>query len=107
MPIPRPEDVLPDNVAPDLMRLHVLEMTVAAVAARLPEEDFFEVVSLLVFVARGADAMRDGGLIPTDAEVAEGAATAAADLLARMARVRRKGRDDDIERTRARRATPP
>ncbi len=40
------------------MRLLVLEMTVAAVAARLPLEDFQEIVSMLVFVAKSSEAAR-------------------------------------------------
>ncbi|MCR0982190.1 hypothetical protein [Roseomonas populi] len=38
------------------VRLLVLEMTVAAIAARLPQVDFEEVVSMLVFVAKSSEA---------------------------------------------------
>ena len=41
------------------MRLLVLEMTVAAIAARLPKEDLQEIVSMLVFVAKSSEAARD------------------------------------------------
>ena len=41
------------------MRLLVLEMTIAAIAARLPQDDLQEVVSMLVFVAKSSEAARD------------------------------------------------
>jgi len=37
-------------------RLSVLEMTIAAVAARLPPDDRAEIAAMLVFVAKGSDA---------------------------------------------------
>ncbi|MFT8247384.1 hypothetical protein, partial [Roseomonas sp. BN140053] len=47
-------------------RLLVLEMTIAAIAARLPKSDLAEVAAMLVFVAKTSDAARDLDGLPAD-----------------------------------------
>lgn len=69
-------------------RLQVLEMTVAAIAARLPKADLQEIASMLVFVAKGADAAAQMEQPPTDTLVLEDAARHATRMLDRIARSR-------------------
>lgn len=84
-----PSDTFPREID---TRLLVLEMTIAAVAARLSQADFDEVVSMLVFVAKSSDAARAldeplGG-VPQLAE----AGRCATAMLDRIAASRRSGR---------------
>ncbi|MBP0493283.1 hypothetical protein [Roseomonas indoligenes] len=86
---------LPDvDVAGDAeVRLLVLEMTVAAIAARLPQEDFEEVVSMLVFVAKSSEAAAGGiGETPSGAPRLEDASHFATRMLDRIAASRRSPR---------------
>ena len=69
-------------------RLHVLEMTVAAVAARLPKKDLEEVAAMLVFVAKGADAAARLEQPPGDMVVLEEAARHATRMLDRISKSR-------------------
>ncbi|WP_376098879.1 hypothetical protein ACE7GA_09695 [Roseomonas sp. CCTCC AB2023176] len=79
----------PDESGGDLQtRLHVLEMTVAAIAARLPKADLQEVVALLVFVAKGADAATQLEQPPDDTALLEEAASHATRMLDRIAKSR-------------------
>jgi hypothetical protein len=74
------------------MRLRVLEMTIAAIAARLPQPDLEEVVSMLVFIANSSEAAQDLGGVPADASHLEDARRYATDMLDRIARSRRADR---------------
>ena len=69
-------------------RLHVLEMTLAAVAARLPKKDLEEVAAMLVFVAKGADAASQLEQPPSDTMLLEEAARHATRMLDRISRSR-------------------
>lgn len=69
-------------------RLQVLEMTVAAVAARLPTSDMQEVAAMLVFVAKGADAASQMEQPLADTVVLAEAARHATRMLDRIARSR-------------------
>ena len=73
-------------------RLLVLEMTVAAIAARLPPADFEEVVSMLVFVAKSAEAAQDLEAAAEDAPRLADAGHYATEMLDRIAQSRRGGR---------------
>jgi len=75
-------------------RLRVLEMTVAAMAARLPQPDFEEVISMLVFVAKSAEAA--GTLEESAAEnpFLSDAGRYATEMLDRIAHSRRGERSD-------------
>ncbi|SHK04191.1 hypothetical protein SAMN02745194_04031 [Roseomonas rosea] len=88
---------VPDPI-PDMgiasMRLLVLEMTVAAVAARLPQNDLQEVVSMLVFVAKSSEAARDLDEPPADAPGLTDASHYATQMLDRIAQSRRSDRTD-------------
>ena len=73
-------------------RLMVLEMTVAAIAARLPQKDLEEVVSMLVFVARSSEAaesVADAPFLPGELGAAGRLATA---MLDRISKSRRSDR---------------
>ncbi|WP_376096732.1 hypothetical protein ACE7GA_05415 [Roseomonas sp. CCTCC AB2023176] len=72
------------------LRLHVLEMTVACLAAQLPERSLEEVVSLLVFVAKGADSVAE--VHPEVRGAIGSAGHHAAALLDRIAKARRVAR---------------
>lgn len=74
------------------MRLRVLEMTVAAIAARLPQHDFEEIVSMLVFVAKTSDAARDLDEPSSEVPGLTDASHYATEMLERIARSRRAGR---------------
>ncbi|WP_198384801.1 hypothetical protein [Roseomonas sp. KE2513] len=73
------------------IRLQVLELVVATIAARLPKEDVEEVVSVLVFVANASDAASTLGAFadPTRSALAQHYAT---EMLQRMTKVRRRKR---------------
>jgi hypothetical protein len=73
-------------------RLLVLEMTVAALVARLPRADFEEVVSMLVFVAKSADAALGMENSAADAPHLAGAGLYATEMLDRIAHSRRDDR---------------
>lgn len=73
-------------------RLLVLEMTIAAVAARLPQADFEEVVSMLVFVAKSSDAARAVEGPAAEAPYLDAAERCATSMLNRIASSRRTGR---------------
>ena len=73
-------------------RLLVLEMTVAAIAARLPPADFEEVVSMLVFVAKSAEAAQEIGEVAEDAPRLADAGHYATEMLDRIAQSRRGDR---------------
>lgn len=73
-------------------RLLVLEMTIAAVAARLPQADFDEVVSMLVFVAKSSDAARALDEPPGGAQQLAEAGRCATAMLDRIAASRRAQR---------------
>lgn len=73
-------------------RLLVLEMTIAAVAARLPTVDFEEVVSMLVFVAKSSDAAREIDDPPIEAPRLADAGQYATAMLDRIAASRRSQR---------------
>jgi len=77
------------------MRLLVLEMTIAAVAARLPPADFEEVVSMLVFVAKSSDAARDLGELEVDSPRLADASRYATQMLDRIANSRRGERSQN------------
>ncbi|WP_426959753.1 hypothetical protein [Muricoccus radiodurans] len=79
------------------MRLHVLEMTVAAIAARLPKPDLDEVASLLVFVARGAEAASDVEGLPPDLPVLGAAGRSATRMLERIAHSRASHRSTPLD----------
>ncbi len=74
------------------MRLLVLEMTVAAIAARLPQSDLQEVVSMLVFVAKSSEAAQDLDDAPGDAPGLVDASHYATQMLDRIAQSRRSDR---------------
>ncbi|HEY8612966.1 MAG TPA: hypothetical protein VIL69_16975 [Roseomonas sp.] len=74
------------------MRLLVLEMTVAAIVARLPRADFEEVVSMLVFIAKSSEATRDLENLPADAPRLDDARRYATAMLDRIAKSRRAER---------------
>ncbi|WP_043836682.1 hypothetical protein [Muricoccus aerilatus] len=73
-------------------RLLVLEMTIAAVAARLPQPDFEEVVSMLVFVAKSSDAARAVEGPAAEMPYLDAAERCATAMLNRIAISRRTGR---------------
>lgn len=73
-------------------RLLVLEMTIAAVAARLPPADFEEVVSMLVFVANSSDAAREMENLPGSGVPLAEAGRYATAMLDRIAASRRAER---------------
>jgi len=70
------------------MRLMVLEMTVATIAARLPKADMQEVAAVLVFVANCADAALELPS-PLDRAKLSLAQHYATEMLERMTKVRR------------------
>lgn len=74
------------------MRLLVLEMTIAAIAARLPQVDLEEVVSTLVFVAKSSEATRDIEDLPGDAARLSDVSRHATAMLDRIAHSRRADR---------------
>ncbi|WP_338662131.1 hypothetical protein VQH23_18120 [Pararoseomonas sp. SCSIO 73927] len=75
------------------VRLLVLEMTVAAIAARLPQIDFEEVVSMLVFVAKSSEAAAGGmAELPSGAPRLHDASHYATRMLDRIATSRRAPR---------------
>jgi hypothetical protein len=84
---------LPQQDGDIAMRLMVLEMTVAAIAARLPKDDLDEIASLLVFIAKGSDAAGDLSNAPADASSLARASHHAAELLERIAISRKPGRN--------------
>jgi hypothetical protein len=86
--VPEAEDE-PEGIG---MRLLVLEMTIAAVAARLPQADFEEVISMLVFVANSSQAARDLEGLDMDAPRLADAGRYATDMLERIAQSRRSER---------------
>lgn len=74
------------------MRLHVMELTIAVIAARLPKADLEELASLLVFVAKCADGatdMTDPLAARPDLHLAGHYAT---EMLDRISKVRRSDR---------------
>ncbi|MFH5926366.1 hypothetical protein [Roseomonas xinghualingensis] len=77
------------------MRLLVLEMTVAAVAARLPSADFEEVVSMLVFVAKSSEAARELEELDADPPRLADAGRYATQMLDRIANSRRGERSQN------------
>lgn len=79
----------PDETA---MRLHVVEMTVAVIAARLPKADLEEVASLLVFVAKCAEGATDLTNASPDQPNLALAGHYATEMLDRISKVRRSGR---------------
>jgi len=81
---------LPEDVN---TRLLVLEMTIAAVAARLPQVDFEEVVSMLVFVAKSSDVARAIDDPSNEAPQLAAAGQFATAMLDRIAASRRSERD--------------
>lgn len=83
-----------DKLAPEEIgtRLLVLEMTIAAIAARLPQVDFEEVVSMLVFVANSSDAARDMENLPGSGVPLAEAGRYATAMLDRIAASRRSER---------------
>ncbi|HEY8609815.1 MAG TPA: hypothetical protein VIL69_00830 [Roseomonas sp.] len=86
---------LPQQDGDTAMRLMVLEMTVAAIAARLPRADLDEIASLLVFVAKGSDATGDLANSPEDSPDLIWAGHHATKLLERIAISRKPGRNPD------------
>ncbi|WP_426955618.1 hypothetical protein [Muricoccus radiodurans] len=73
-------------------RLRVLEMTLAAVVARLPQADLEEIASLLVFISNSSDAAQD---LQADTDAASDLGEVreyATALLDRIARSRGVGR---------------
>lgn len=83
------EEGLPEPLG---TRLLVLEMTVAAVAARLPQNDLEEVVSMLVFIAKGAEAARDMQELAVEGPRLTDAGHFATEMLDRIAQSRRGDR---------------
>lgn len=82
-------DGTPDETA---MRLHVMEMTVAVIAARLPKADLEEVASLLVFVAKCADGATDLTNLQPNQPNLSLAGHYATEMLERISKVRRSSR---------------
>lgn len=80
------------ETGPSDMRLLVLEMTIAAIAARLPQADLEEVVSTLVFVAKSSEAARDMEELTEDATRLTDASHHATAMLDRIAHSRRADR---------------
>jgi hypothetical protein len=78
-----------------MIRLQVLEMVVATIAARLPKRDMDEVASVLVFVANASDAASVLGTFadPAKPTLAQHYAT---EMLYRMTKVRRKARSSQL-----------
>lgn len=74
------------------LRLNVLEMTIAAIAAQLPDHAFGEIVSLLVFIAKGGDAASAASPMPLAGSRAEAAGAHATRMLEVIAKARRPGR---------------
>ena len=81
-----------DELGASDMRLLVLEMTIAAIAARLPQRDLEEVVSTLVFVAKSSEAARDIEDLPEDTARLADASRYATAMLDRIANSRRADR---------------
>ncbi|WP_426955036.1 hypothetical protein [Muricoccus radiodurans] len=77
---------------PTDMRMLVLETAVAVIAARLPRNDFEELVSVLVMIARGPDAFRDEEELSAEITNLTDAAAHATALLERISKVRRSER---------------
>jgi hypothetical protein len=75
------------------MRLMVLEMTIAIIAARLPKGDMEEVASALVFVAKCSNAASEMASLPPDSGKLELASHYATEMLERMTKVRRSTRN--------------
>lgn len=73
------------------MRLSLLEMLVALIAARLPKEDLDEVVGLLVFVANASRKASDNHM-PADLTKLASAQRYATEMLDRMTKVRKNRR---------------
>jgi hypothetical protein len=84
-------DTLVEHGASD-MRLLVLEMTVAAIAARLPQRDLEEVVATLVFVAKSSEAAQELENLPEEAARLIDASHHATTMLDRIAKSRRSDR---------------
>lgn len=78
-----------------MIRLQVLELVVATIAARLPRKDMEEVASVLVFVANASDA---ASVLTTLADPAKPALVQhyAIEMLNRMTKVRRKPRSSRV-----------
>ncbi|WP_424140746.1 hypothetical protein [Roseomonas chloroacetimidivorans] len=97
---------LPQSDDDSAMRLMVLEMTIAAIAARLPPDDLEEIASLLVFIAKGSDAASDLTGLSGRAPSLNSAGYFATEMLERIARSRKPKRDADergsVARTRKR-----
>jgi hypothetical protein len=74
------------------VRLLVLEMTLAAIAARLPQRDLEEIVSLLVFIAKGSDAARDLTGVPDSSKELIAAGHYAVEFLERISSSRMSDR---------------
>ncbi|MFT8247165.1 hypothetical protein [Roseomonas sp. BN140053] len=84
------EPAVPDRDTAALgTRLLVLEMTIAAIAARLPQDDLAEIVSMLVFVAKTSDAARDLDCVPADTPHVREAGLYAAEMLERISKSRK------------------
>jgi len=73
-------------------RLLVLEMTVAALAARLPQVDLEEVVAMLVFIAKGTEATHGMKELPVQGPCLTDAGHFATEMLDRIAQSRRSNR---------------
>ena len=73
------------------MRLMILELAVATIAARLPKEDMEEVASVLVFVANSSSKAFDQENSAGSSKLAL-AQHYATEMLERMSKVRRPGR---------------
>ena len=89
-----PDETLTDGELPDDLgvRLRVLEMTIAAIAARLPKNDLQEVVSMLVFVAKGPETASALANPPEEVPLLESAGHWATVMLDRISRSRASDR---------------
>ena len=85
-----PDEILTMEEVPDefSVRIHVMEMTLAAIAARLPKNDLQEVVSMLVFVAKGPETAAAMGNPPQEMQILESAGRWATLMLDRISRSR-------------------
>lgn len=84
-------DTVVEHSASD-MRLLVLEMTIAAVAARLPQRDLEEVVATLVFVSKSSEAAQELEDVPEEAARLIDASHHATAMLDRISKSRRADR---------------
>jgi hypothetical protein len=73
------------------MRLMVLEMLVALIAARLPQRDLEEVVGMLVFVANASQETSEHDVMADSTRLAQ-AQRYATEMLDRMSKVRKNRR---------------